>query len=375
MRLLCSLSLVLAACLPAAGATYYVDHTAPDGGNGSQATPWNRLYQANVAAAGDTVYVKASAPYFEQDGTNDCVLRIGSAGSAAAPIVWEGYTTTPGDGGRAEITDAGSVHYGILVAGAHQVIRNFYFHGNDFMARPILGSGIQYVRCDNIKVVGFPSSNNYGIWGYNNWYVDNCDIDGFGTTGGGSGILLGSNSYASNCVIKNVGGFGISSNAQWAAYNCVVSNWGVYGAAGTAGIGISATTTVPLIVIGCTLDGRGRSNVIGIKHSANTTPGFLMVQNSIVYDCPVCVQLGAQRLELCLFNGDIFSPSAGGTVFNNFTGLGRYQQVAPQFVDAVNFDYRLKPGSPGRGRGDGGFDIGAIARPLAPMPLTRRGMQ
>ena len=48
-------------------------------------------------AAGDKAYVKADENYIEQDGASGAVLELKSAGTSSAPIVIEGYKTTPGD--------------------------------------------------------------------------------------------------------------------------------------------------------------------------------------------------------------------------------------------------------------------------------------
>lgn len=80
---------------------YYVDGDVGDDANAGTSAgsgnAWETLtHAAGQVAAGDKVWVKASADYTE-------LLTLEASGSILSPIVWEGYTTTPGDGGQATI--------------------------------------------------------------------------------------------------------------------------------------------------------------------------------------------------------------------------------------------------------------------------------
>lgn len=60
---------------------------------------WKTIDKAmNTVAAGDKVWVKASANYTE-------LVTIDTVGSIAAPIVFEGYTSTTGDGEEPPLLD------------------------------------------------------------------------------------------------------------------------------------------------------------------------------------------------------------------------------------------------------------------------------
>ena len=82
---------------------YYVDvTTGNDTDDGStELLAWATLAKAADTATtiGDKVWVKASASYVVQDGANDCVMQITNTGSNSLPIIYEGYTDTPGDNG------------------------------------------------------------------------------------------------------------------------------------------------------------------------------------------------------------------------------------------------------------------------------------
>ncbi len=76
-------------------ATYYVDGAVGDDGNlgtsEGAGNAWATLTKAmNTVAAGDKVWVKASATYTE-------TMTMVTVGAQGTPIVFEGYTTATGD--------------------------------------------------------------------------------------------------------------------------------------------------------------------------------------------------------------------------------------------------------------------------------------
>jgi hypothetical protein len=79
------LLLVVFLCVHLGATTYYVAKTGSDGNDGSYAHPWLTIGHAGTkVAAGDTVLV-------EQGTYSEVVTFNGSAGTAAAPIVFESY--------------------------------------------------------------------------------------------------------------------------------------------------------------------------------------------------------------------------------------------------------------------------------------------
>src|SRR5258708_32227144 len=81
--------------------TYYVDAAAGNDANAGTSpgagNAWATLSKAaTIVVAGDSVNAKGSASYNE-------ILTLTTSGTAGSPIVWSGYTTTVGDGGRAII--------------------------------------------------------------------------------------------------------------------------------------------------------------------------------------------------------------------------------------------------------------------------------
>jgi hypothetical protein len=114
-------------------ATYYVSAaTGSDADSGlTEALAWLTVDKAmNTVTAGDKVWVKADGNYAE-------LVTIDTAGTATTPIVFEGYTTTPGDGGRATITGSGAranCMVSSLTAGTHV----YYIFKNFRLQRPLM---------------------------------------------------------------------------------------------------------------------------------------------------------------------------------------------------------------------------------------------
>ena len=64
---------------------------------------------AAVVAAGDHTWVKKASGYVE-------LVTLITAGTKTAPIVWEGYETSTGDGVKITIDGSGSNNYGFTTA-------------------------------------------------------------------------------------------------------------------------------------------------------------------------------------------------------------------------------------------------------------------
>lgn len=86
------LILLASIAAPSAATVYYVSTTGSDGAAGtSPAAAWRTIsYAAAQAQAGDTVYIQAGNYGSE-------VVVMSQSGTSTAPIVFEGYTTSPGD--------------------------------------------------------------------------------------------------------------------------------------------------------------------------------------------------------------------------------------------------------------------------------------
>lgn len=86
-KVLFALVILLGLSAKAVATTYYVDGASGSDGNAGTSTgaAWKTLGKASTStAAGDTIYVKASATYNE-------ILTFRSTGTASSPVIWEGY--------------------------------------------------------------------------------------------------------------------------------------------------------------------------------------------------------------------------------------------------------------------------------------------
>jgi len=88
-------------------ATYYVDVAVGNDSNlgtsEGAGNAWASIGKAcqTATADGDVVWIKASGEYVAEDGSTD---SIGQVITATNYIIFEGYTTTPGDGTFACVT-------------------------------------------------------------------------------------------------------------------------------------------------------------------------------------------------------------------------------------------------------------------------------
>ena len=158
---------------------YYVDNASGNDGNAGDADhPWASLaHAADTVAAGDTVHIKSGTEYTAQDGSNNCNLQITTAGTVTAPILWQGYTTTPGDSGMAIIN----------ANGYNQGVSN--------------------------------SGSDYQI--YKNMQVKNASYDGFYCSSGNQTWI--------NCVVNNNGRYGINMAGNGLYVKCTIHNNGSHG--------------------------------------------------------------------------------------------------------------------------------------------------
>jgi hypothetical protein len=168
---------------------YYVD---PVNGNDANAgtsegsgNAWKTLGKAaTVTIAGDTVWCKNNADYAEQ-------LTITVLGSGANPITWIGYTSTPGDGGKATITGSSSRSY--CVIGSNE---SYY-------------SWINFIFRDS-------TNNLYNDAGADWVTFHNCDfINGY------SAISVDNSCVVVNCTFQNNGNYPITADL----YLCCINNY------------------------------------------------------------------------------------------------------------------------------------------------------
>ncbi len=274
----------------------YVTAAAGGGGDGSSGDPWTLAEAGAAAVAGDRVniaadtYVLAASFSPSNDGTN------------ALPIVWRGFTTTPGD------ADAPVVMFDIDGLSAHVIDCSRVFHrfenitvtGNSGVGGAIYGISLSgnvcvAYRCRATQVNRGIFANGQGC------QIVGCEVDLWSES---SGIQLGaSNSAAIGCHMHDGGGFGggFSDPSSGGYYYCVSANnvghgfiagqtgaelnrWLVHCTAyGNGGEGVSLNGSPegqPLVVVNClfvknALFGIGGTNVaVGKPHVMLLGCGF-----------------------------------------------------------------------------------------------------
>jgi len=320
--------------------TYYVDGAVGNNGNlgtsEGAGNAWATIqYAVTNSSAGDQIYIKASADY-----TEGVTL---TAGTAAAWKTFTGYTSTPGDGGKATV-DATGYSYGIDFPGfANSYIRLENIIVENGTSGGTEASATGYVAYDNCEANnngydGFGSGPNYAT------YL-NCSADG----NTHDGFVVNNPAALAFCASTGNGGDGFFGGSHTALVGCVATS--------NAGDGISIRV---LCAANCTIDGDGDDTDIGIN--IGEYPSLII--NNIVYDCTTGIA-GTSG-----FGGDIVSNNllyANSTNFSNVENESNNLTTdPPAFTDEAGGNYTLASGSAAKNAGadasgtsSPGMDIGA----------------
>ncbi len=352
-------------------ATYYVsDATGDDVDTGlTEALAWATIDKAmNTVAAGDTVYVKADGDYLE-------TALIDTAGTSSSTITFEGYTTTPGDGGQATVDGESTraICIGDTISSAlFYVFKNFIFTRATTNNANIDGSELIFKNCTFLSATG----DGYAGGAFTRF--ENCLFDSNGAAGiDGSGAL-----FAIGCRFDNNTAEGIEASAGIFIFDCTFSGNGA-----DAIECLGGTNTVTL-VLRCTVDGDGKNTNTGIDLGSSFSARALVV-NNIVYDCVEGIDCASQGTFFISRNNLLNNNTTDypGSRFQTFEGE---VTTAPQFEDEASGDYSLGSASPAKNAGFDGYlqngstqraDIGAIESTAAGggggllMPNKRAGKQ
>ncbi|MBS1547132.1 MAG: T9SS type A sorting domain-containing protein [Bacteroidetes bacterium] len=227
-RRLLFLGLLTALGTSALATTYYVGLGGSNAQNGlSPSTAWATLTYAAGASSpvgpGDTVFVKAGNYGNEQ-------VLFAKIGTALAPVVFEGYTITPGDAPQLNYApqddDVLEDHLDPLLMPFYGPATRGQGLGFDF------NNDVRYVEIRNFQLKNY----KYGVITYEAQHValDNITVAAVGDTlqdYSGIGIALGYNSAwpghyntATNCLVMNAGAeaFTVFGNGN------VLTNCGAY---------------------------------------------------------------------------------------------------------------------------------------------------
>ena len=228
-------------------ATYYVDGAVGNDSNAGTSegagNAWATIQQAaDTVAAGDTVYIKASATYNEQ-------VTLTTVGGFATPITWEGYSSTTGDGGVATISGGGTRTS--CVTG----VSKSYQRWKNIKLDSAASSGYNDSAADHVTFINCTFSNNGYIGAVLDLYCQfyYCTLEGNGNSGS---VTDGRNVYVC-CISRNNGNDGIYG-ASVATYNCLChGNTNSQIHLGTYGYAFN-----------CTVDGEGGATTDGINSSS-----------------------------------------------------------------------------------------------------------
>lgn len=313
-------------------ATYYISTSGSDAAAGtSEGAAWLTVDKGmNTVAAGDKVWVKADGNYAE-------LVTIDTVGTSTTPIVFEGYTTTPGDGGRATITGSGARANCVAnstVAGTDlfYVFKNFRFTAATQINFLTDGDHITFKNC-RFDTAGTTTAH-HGIQ-CRLAAFENCSFDANAGVGciidDGGGVFIG-------CTFYTNGGNGLTcQNFQSTLFGCTFfSNAGHNAKLG--GTDVIAT------VINCTFDGDAKDSDTGISY--NGASNVAVVVNTVLYDCAIGLDSpGGNMGERVISRNNLVN--ANTTAYVNAATFTGEITSAPQFKNEVGgADYTPAVGSP-----------------------------
>ena len=290
-----------------------------------------------VALSLDKTWIKASATYNESPD-------LKTAGGDDIPIVYEGYTSSTGDGGQITVTGTLTDTVGGRV---NNVFKNW-----------IIDGGSSRTNC-----VSFGSSNNTFR---NCIFKDATAVGVVCTTSqifldchfldqGSDGCTCGAGTAFINCKVYRNAAKGLTSSGSIICYNCVFfSN-------GDEAINTAPTTAQISAVFNCTIDGDGDDTLVGIK-KGSATRGPIVIINNIVYDCTTGIEEYSGDRSVIL---NTLVNANGTTYAGNAASQGGEVTDPPDFVNEVSgVDYSLNEASPAVGAAndfssDNG-DLGAL---------------
>jgi len=357
-------------------ATYYASTAVADGDTttaGTEGDPcsFRRGVVSLATTAGDILYVKDAGGTWN---AADSDISVTSTGTFSAPILVEGYTTTPGDGGRPTINlaatrqishnanwriwrnlnitngarafrligaSSGSVFDAIVATGqtgeswgqnasnsgeARLFIRCFSINAaNGFQLDASRSE--RMVLCGAINPTGYGIRIGTGSYGGNLHYC-------FVHKAGGDGFDLRGPSLMVNCVANRCAGDGVTLAASQMAtlINCGLTDnggWGVDGA---------ATSSVTLLNCGLNGNTSGTVNTTNVTQpvavgTVTTAPSYTAGNPGTATDVNLTIagsspwaEAGIKLLDVTpttspIDIGVLIRAASGGGIFNPFSAL------------------------------------------------------
>lgn len=301
------------------------------------------LQKANTSmrdTAGYQVNVKASASYKELLGGAGAANQLVKA-DAETPILWEGYTATPGDGGMVTIdgenTRARGVQPGVSGSFKH-IFKNWRFTDHITTGFGTAGAGdFVFVNCR------FDSNTTSGFEGGTTLTFFNCTFD---SNGIGAVLKEGIHTFRS-CWFDANTSKAIEGGLQSYLYvsDCLLTGNGI--GIDFQGAGFSTTNwALDCQVTNCTFDGEDQTTATAIDLTGVTGGHSPLVLNNIIYDCVTGVigpKDGSARPRFVLSRNNLMN--ANTTNYSGFSGGEGDQITAPMFTDEAGQDYAPAFGS------------------------------
>jgi hypothetical protein len=310
-----------------------------------------RFAAVTVSGDADKAWVKASADYNET-----VTIAAAGIGTVTAPNVVEGYTTTPGDGGRIVIHGQTTRTNGITTA----VTSGIYFVFKNIRVRNHTGNGVQIVDHVVFKNCMFDHNGIDGINGDDWCRFEECEF----SDNTSNGVLVDKFAVFVGCrAYRNAGeGIGCESGV---IFGCVAYSNGINGIRmdGLGGVGTVCAA------INNTVDGDGKDTDVGILMSPAENTVDVCI-NNIVYDCATGLQSRSGQGELLISRNNLLNSNTANYADGGATYTGEVLD-APDFVDEAALDYRPNNTSPAVGagfdestleEGTSGMDIGGRQR-------------
>ncbi len=335
-------------------AIYYVDgavgNDANLGTSEGAGNAWATIDKAmNTVAAGDKTWIKASATYAE----NPHVDTVGTEGS---PVVFEGYTSTTGDGGRITINASGLTNGIDNLAGAGDIFHVF----KNIIVSNASGDGFEFSNAHKVTFKNCRANNNGGHgFGCDNYMAcERCDSysnSGYGYDCDSNGILIACRSHT------NASGGALIQFSDGVLYGCLFYG---HGASDDGASVASASGTA--VVINCTFDGENLGDEAILFPS---TPLLTAVVNCIVYDWATGISAVTDLGERAISAGNLYNSNTANTA-NYIEGDVKVSD-APGFTDEASDDYTLAGASAAKAAGVDAakasvgtsyVDIGALQR-------------
>jgi hypothetical protein len=287
---------------------------------------------ASLVVAGNTTYVRAGSGY-----TSAATITLSRDSSDNLACVYEGYTTTRGDGGLATITSTNAAATSLIsVTGKGSILKNLKGDGASLSQRVFNAADVT-VTFDNCYALG---GTKYGFRGASTQSIfRRCLATGNGASGGDAGFSADTGTALfDRCVSRGNAGNGFSSLTAGVAtcLNCIAS--------GNTLSGFQSNDNESVIrVLNCT---SYLNTLDGLRFAAVSTFVGVFVRNSIFagnagYGIRSISTDYNLSMFATLFENNAFWNNTLGARYQVPTGADDITLTADPFAARTNSDFSL----------------------------------